>query len=97
MHLEADLDAPSGPTQALKPGRTQRFRSTHTCATVFSGWEESSGKSRINTLLRFFFYGTLMDAEFRTLVLGDKDGDLPVEPASHCFGRNIVPIVSADA
>ncbi len=27
-----------------------RFRSKHRCATVFGGWEESSGKSRIDSM-----------------------------------------------
>ncbi|MCZ6717557.1 MAG: hypothetical protein O6944_00120, partial [Gammaproteobacteria bacterium] len=27
-----------------------RFRSKHKCATVFGGWEESSGKSQIKTV-----------------------------------------------
>ncbi len=32
--------------------------------------------------MRYFFYGTLMDAEVRALVLGDRDGGRPVEPAT---------------
>ena len=44
---------------------------------------------RIESLLRFFFYGTLMDAEIRAAVLGNSGGDHPVEPATLAGYRRV--------
>ena len=52
--------------------------------------------------MRFFFYGTLMDAEIRVLVLGRHDGAKPVEPATLPGFRRLTmrgrtyPVIVAD-
>lgn len=52
--------------------------------------------------MRFFFYGTLMDADIRVAVLGRPAGSRPVEPATLAGYRRVVmrgatyPVAIAD-
>ncbi len=53
-------------------------------ADAVRSWPPKCAERRLGAahVMRFFFYGTLMDADIRALVLGRRDGRRPVESAT---------------